>query len=87
VLPAAEEEVKACVRLDVAAAVPPPEQLVDHVALVEEALSLGEEVPQPIEAAPDMAADEAGLEVLRQYLLHHRLRPGMSLEDRQVALE
>ena len=63
------------------------EQLVDRVLLVEEALTLREEVPQPIDAAPDVAADEPGLEVVGEDLLDHRLRRGMALQDREVALE
>jgi hypothetical protein len=63
------------------------EQLLDRMPLVEEAVALGEEVAQVLDPLPDVAADEAGFEILGQNLGHHLLGAGMTLEDRQVALQ
>jgi hypothetical protein len=57
------------------------------VPLVEESVPLREEVAEAVEAVPDLAADEAGLEVLGEDLLHHRLGARVALEDGGVALQ
>jgi hypothetical protein len=60
------------------------EHPVDLVVLVEEPLALGEEVPEAVDPLPEVAADEAGLEVVGEDRRHHLLRRRVLLEDPQV---